>query len=57
MVTVYFETPNGSYAEIVAKFADEKLYDACYPTLAGIAKEKGYTLTESIDEQQTLILL
>lgn len=47
MVVVYFETPNHSYAEIVAVFDSEDLYNACYQALEKKAKEAGMVVTES----------
>ena len=54
-IVVYFETPNNSYAEVVAQFADDELYNACVPVLEAQAKALGYILTESVreDEQVT----
>ena len=49
-VKVFFETPQGSYAEEIATFNDEETYDACYPILEKIAKKHRYILTESLIE-------
>jgi len=49
MVKVYFETKNGSYAEQVATFEDESLFDICYSSLKAEATKQGYILTESVD--------
>jgi hypothetical protein len=49
MVKVYFETKNGSYAEQVATFEDESLFNICLPHLGGEARKQGYILTESVD--------
>ena len=54
MIIVYFETPNNSYAEVVAKFADDELYNACVPVLEAQAKAQGYILTESYLEDEVL---
>jgi len=54
MIIVYFETPNNSYAEVVAKFADDELYNACVPVLEAQAKAQGYILTESFIEDEEL---
>lgn len=51
MVRVYFETPNHSYADLVAIFDDEDLYMACLPVLEKQAKENRMIVTESIDEE------
>lgn len=49
MIKVYFET--SSYAELVATFADETLYDACYPALEQEAKERNFEfITESVED-------
>ena len=50
-IIVYFETPNNSYAEIMAQFADEELYMACLPVLEAKAKELGMIITESLQEK------
>ena len=52
MIIVYFETPNNSYAEVVAKFADDELYNACVPVLEAQAEAQGYILTESFIEDE-----
>jgi hypothetical protein len=47
MVKVYFEQPN--YAELVAYFADENVYKACYEALEKQAKEYNFEfITESV---------
>jgi hypothetical protein len=51
-IVVYFETPNNSYAEVVAQFADDELYNACVPVLEAQAKAQGYILTESVREDE-----
>lgn len=49
MIKVYFET--SSYAELVATFADETLYDVCYPALEQEAKDRKFEfITESIED-------
>jgi hypothetical protein len=50
VIRVYFETPNGSYADEVATFTEEEHYDACYPVLEKLAEDIGYILTESFSE-------
>ena len=50
VIRVYFETPNGSYADEVATFTDEEYFDACYPVLEKIAEKQGYVVTESFSE-------
>jgi hypothetical protein len=54
MIVVYFETPDNSYGEVVAKFADDELYNACVPVLEAQAKAQGYILTESFIEDEGL---
>jgi len=49
MVVVYFETPNHSFAEIVAVFQDEEMYDICFPALEEKAKECGMVITEACE--------
>ena len=53
-IVVYFETPNFSYAEVVAQFASDELYDACFPALEAIAQRDGYVITESVREDERL---
>jgi hypothetical protein len=53
-IVVYFETPNFSYAEVVAQFASDELYDACFPALELIAQRDGYVITESVREDERL---
>ena len=50
VIRVYFETPNGSYADEVATFTEEEHFDACYPALEKLAEKQGYVLTESFSE-------
>jgi hypothetical protein len=49
-IVVYFETPNFSHAEVVAQFASDELYDACFPALELIAQRDGWVITESVRE-------
>ena len=56
-IVVYFETPDksgsgGMYAEVVAQFASDDLYDACFPILEKIAKDQGFMVTESEREDE-----
>jgi hypothetical protein len=53
-IVVYFETPNFSYAEVVAQFASDELYDACFPALELIAQRDGYVITESVREGESV---
>lgn len=50
-VKVYFETPSGSSAQLVAVFDTEDLYDRVAPLLSALARAEGYVLTESVDEE------
>ncbi len=50
MVKVYFETPNNSYAELVAIFESEDTYMLCLPILESEAKKDGMIVTESVVE-------
>ena len=49
MVVVYFETPNNSYAEIVAVFDSEEMYNICFPALEKKAKEVNMIVTEGAE--------
>ena len=49
MITVYFEANAG--AHIVAQFDSEETYMACLPALEKLAALKGYTVTESVNEE------
>jgi hypothetical protein len=53
-IVVYFETPNNSYAEVVAQFADDELYNACLPVLEAQAQAQGYIVTESVREDEAV---
>jgi hypothetical protein len=54
MIIVYFETLNNSSAHVVAKFADDELYNACLPVLEAQAKAQGYMVTESDREDEEI---
>jgi hypothetical protein len=55
MVKVYYETENGSAAELIAVFNDENTYEACIPILESRCLKEGWDLmTESIDEDADL---
>lgn len=52
MIKVYFETENGSYAELVAIFDNEETYAACLPALEKLAKKNRMPkVTESVEEK------
>jgi len=51
MVKVYFETPKGSYAELVAILDSEETYDICFDALEKEAKKHGMIVTEGVDEE------
>lgn len=46
-ITVYIETPNGSYCEKIAVFTSEDLYMVCLPILEQYAKSINMLVTES----------
>lgn len=54
MIKVYFETPNGSYAEVVAVFASEDLYMLCLPHLQVQASLANMIVTESVETDRDL---
>jgi len=49
MVKVYFETENG-YSELVAIFDNEETYTVCFPGLEKLARQNGFFITESVEE-------
>ena len=51
-IVVYFETPKFNYAEVVAQFSSEELYEACLPVLEKYASENGWVVTESVREDE-----
>jgi predicted RNase H-like HicB family nuclease len=50
MITVYFEAK--AAAHIVAQFDSEETYMACFPALEQLASLKGYTITESVNDEE-----
>lgn len=50
MVKVYFES-NG-YADLVAVFSDENVYQICLPSLEKLAKSYNMIVTESLDDRE-----
>ena len=48
MIKVHFEAKG--YAELVAVFKDEQMYDACLSSLQELATKNHYTITESVEE-------
>lgn len=56
MIKVYFEstkdgqTSSGSYAELVAVFNSDELYNKCLPALEIAASEADYIVTESVED-------
>jgi len=54
MIKVFFETPNFTYCELVGTFENEALYMACLPSLEKVAKEHGYIVTESLQDNDPL---
>jgi len=49
-VIAYYETKNNNYAERVAEFANEELYEVCIKVLEKDAESHNMILTESIDD-------
>jgi hypothetical protein len=52
MVVVYFE--RSGYADVIAMFEDEEIYDACSPIIDKLAEKDGFMVTESCDVPDTL---
>ena len=50
MINVYFEKQN-KYAELMAKFENEWLYNACLPILKIRAAKINMIVTESVEEE------
>lgn len=50
MVKVYLEDPNGKFADVIATFVDEELYDRCFKAIEQYADEEGLVVTESVEE-------
>lgn len=48
-ITVYLETPSGSYSEEIAVFTSEELYMLCLPALEKYAKKMRMIITESVE--------
>lgn len=51
MIKVYFETSNGSMADLIAIFDDEETYQVCFDALDAYAKKLDLIMTESVDEE------
>ena len=50
MIKVYFETTHPAYAEQVATFISEEVYDACLPALEALAKKHHFDfVSESVE--------
>jgi len=49
MVKVYFESK--SHAELVATFETEEIYAICFPKLEEKARQSGFKITESVEEE------
>lgn len=49
MVTVYFESRVGGFADKVATFVDEDVYMECLPALEKLADRYRCEVTETID--------
>ena len=52
MVKVYFETENHTFAERIATFKTEELYNICLPALEKEANKHSYIVTETIEEEE-----
>lgn len=48
MIKIYFETPNGSYAELVAVVNSEETCAVIMPALEELAKKNRMIVTESL---------
>ena len=53
-VVVYFETPKVLYAEVVAQFNSDELYNACLPILEEEASKRGMIVSESCREDDVV---
>jgi hypothetical protein len=53
-IVVYFETPKYNFAEVVAQFADDEIYNRCLPILESYAHENGWVVTESMREDEKI---
>jgi len=51
MIKVYFETTDHTFAERIATFKTEELYNICLPALEKEAKKHSYIVTETIEEE------
>ena len=51
-VIAYYESKNNNYAERVAEFVNEELYNVCIKVLEKDAKSHNMILTESIDDAE-----
>ena len=52
MVKVYFEIKHKYYADLVAVFEDESVYEACSEALEKHCKETGFDfVTESVEHE------
>jgi hypothetical protein len=48
MISVYLQ--NKTYSTLIAKFADDEIYQLCFPTLQKEASTYGWIITETKDE-------
>jgi len=53
-IVVYFETPKVLYAEVVAQFNSDELYNACLPILEEEASKRGMIVSESCREDDVV---
>ena len=52
MIKVYFEYHPTLYAEEVAQFENEEVYEACFPILEKLAKEANMCVTDSVIDEE-----
>jgi len=53
-VKAYFQDKKGTTSELVATFYDEETYNACRPTLGGIARKARLIITESCENEDKI---
>jgi len=54
MINVFFGTASGSSMDIVAKFEDDEIYNACLPSLERLARRDKLVVIESVVEDKSL---
>ena len=53
-IVVYFELPKMLYAEVVAQFNSDELYNLCLPMLEDEASKRGMIVSESCREDDVV---